>query len=126
MPHNGYMNTTYKLFFKSALTEVWEQDAAYDAEVSDYYANGDGRRREDGGKGYTFPHCPHGMSRWTDYDNICGPCEDGLTVIQRAQSLARNRYREFRTRLDWVRTMPANLPDDLRRSLVDWVCESEV
>lgn len=29
--------------------------------------------------GYRPHFCEHGSSDWTDYDNICGPCEDGLT-----------------------------------------------
>lgn len=29
-------------------------------------------------QGYAPSACVHGTSRWTDYDNICGPCEDGL------------------------------------------------
>lgn len=27
------------------------------------------------------PHyCEHGTDKWTDYDNICGPCENGETL----------------------------------------------
>lgn len=29
--------------------------------------------------GYRPSHCFHGINLWTDYDPICGPCEDGLT-----------------------------------------------
>lgn len=28
-------------------------------------------------KGYSVSHCIHGTSLWTDYDPMCGPCEDG-------------------------------------------------
>lgn len=32
---------------------------------------------EDAAKeGYRPHHCFHGTNLWTDYDNICGPCED--------------------------------------------------
>lgn len=31
-------------------------------------------------QGYRPHYCEHGTSNWTDYDNICGPCEDGWTV----------------------------------------------
>lgn len=27
--------------------------------------------------GYRPAHCFHGVSLWTDYDPMCGPCEDG-------------------------------------------------
>lgn len=65
-------------------------------------------------EGYRPPHCFHGTNLWTDYDNICGPCEDGLydprwhstdseefnsTVEDWAEQIARqNRY-------DFVLTM---------------------
>lgn len=29
-------------------------------------------------QGYRPSACVHGTNNWTDYDNICGPCEDGL------------------------------------------------
>ena len=65
-----------------------KREADYAAEVDAWYRSGDGRapnwrtepdgrRWNAGGRGYTFPTCIHGTSRWTDYDNICGPCEDG-------------------------------------------------
>lgn len=28
-------------------------------------------------QGYRNHYCVHGTNQWTDYDNICGPCEDG-------------------------------------------------
>lgn len=30
--------------------------------------------------GYRPHHCEHGTNQWTDYDNICGPCEDGRSM----------------------------------------------
>jgi len=30
--------------------------------------------------GYRPHYCEHGTNMWTDYDNICGPCEDGLSM----------------------------------------------
>jgi hypothetical protein len=35
---------------------------------------------EDRRNGYRPHYCLHGKSNWTDYDNICGGCEDGDTV----------------------------------------------
>lgn len=34
----------------------------------------------DRASGYRAQYCEHGMSQWTDYDNICGYCEDGVTM----------------------------------------------
>lgn len=31
-------------------------------------------------KGFRAQHCEHGMNQWTDYDPICGPCEDGWSM----------------------------------------------
>lgn len=30
--------------------------------------------------GYRPHYCEHGTNLWTDYDNICGGCEDGMTM----------------------------------------------
>jgi hypothetical protein len=30
--------------------------------------------------GYRPHYCEHGTNQWTDYDNICGPCEDGQSM----------------------------------------------
>lgn len=30
--------------------------------------------------GYRPHYCEHGTNTWTDYDNICGGCEDGRTM----------------------------------------------
>jgi hypothetical protein len=52
-------------------------------------------------EGYRAPHCEHGMNLWTDYDPICGPCEDGMTmrdgVERRTYALdqAKRRMEEF-------------------------------
>src|SRR4051812_25868549 len=89
-----------KLTRRIALAELKElkaREAEYRQERADWYRNGDGRsprwitknypdgrtrRVNMGGKGYSFPYCEHGSSLWTDYDNICGGCEDGYSVYQ--------------------------------------------
>lgn len=30
--------------------------------------------------GFRPHYCEHGTNNWTDYDNICGGCEDGRTM----------------------------------------------
>lgn len=52
------------------------------------------------GHGHRPRYCEHGADQWTDYDNICGGCEDGVTMrdgVQRRQrALAEARYRVAR------------------------------
>jgi hypothetical protein len=115
--------------------------ADYAADVDAWYTTGEGQnpnwveewdedlqdviRYNAGGKGYTFPHCIHGASRWTDYDNICGGCEDGYltsgSVARFALDDAIGDVVTFRDRLDWYMTgqrLGAELPD------IAWVCET--
>lgn len=42
--------------------------------VADWNEMADQCQRE----GYAPRYCIHGTDRWTDYDNICGGCEDGI------------------------------------------------
>jgi len=48
--------------------------------------------------GYRPHYCEHGTNMWTDYDNICGPCEDGLTmrdgVFRREYAIAEAKHKE--------------------------------
>lgn len=44
---------------------------------------------EDHKRGYRAHYCEHGTNNWTDYDNICGPCEDGLFM---SDPITRRRY----------------------------------
>lgn len=155
----------YRLFFKAALATVRARHAAYEAEVKDWYENGDGRPSEYvtevecancgeylgttdepvevevwrkpcpdsdeghepgfrrvniGGRGYTFPTCIHGVSRWVDYDCACGWCEDSSTVMDEARVLGREQYLRFNDRWDWVSSAPGDLAYDTRRELLDW------
>jgi len=130
--------SNYRKFYARALREAIASDEAYEADVRDWYENGNGRspswvdeydangdlyRHNVGGLGYTFPYCKHGMSLWTDYDNICGGCEDGASAIQRAQSVARDAFRTFGTRLDWFQSAPKDLPQSQRDALLTWIFE---
>lgn len=63
--------------------EQREQDVAYDSK-----------------RGYRPEFCIHGTYQWTDYDNICGGCEDGVTLRQMVVEGALRDVREFRRRLD--------------------------
>lgn len=51
-------------------------NARYKAEYAEYLAECEQHRAE----GHRPKFCEHGTSLWTDYDNICGPCEDGISM----------------------------------------------
>lgn len=114
----------YRHFYKAAIRQIeaWEQ--AYDAEVAAWYETGDGRPTSEGGRGHTFPHCIHGSSRWTDYDNICGGCEDSATKLQSAQEIAREGFLRFNDRFEWLQSAPGDLPHDIRRTITDWAFQA--
>lgn len=126
----------YRLFFRAALQRALKARADYAADVRDWYENGDGRPAKwvevwtetdtgpwpeqvnEGGKGHTYPSCPHGMSYWTDYDNICGGCEDGQTAIQEAIVAAREAFLRFNKAWEWMQSAPAGIPQDVRDAIM--------
>lgn len=74
---------------------LWAAHMDYENDVDEWYRSGEGKT-----KGYAYPACEHGTSRWTDYDNICGPCEDGIYlsngVVRRQFALAEAKMRNER------------------------------
>lgn len=134
--------TTNRAVLRQALRYVKalkRREAEYAAEVDAWYRSGPGRpskwitevspdgepyRVNVGGNGYRFPSCPHGMSLWTDYDNICGYCEDPISVYAQALSYAHSDIATVEKRQAYVLgDCFGELPDDLRRSLLDWAME---
>jgi len=115
--------------YKASEVEYWEDvDAWYrsgEGRSPKWVTDSDGRRYNMGGRGYSYPSCIHGSSRWTDYDNICGPCEDGYSVYQRALWEARGKAAEHRRRVDWLITAPDSLKrrTDEFLKLVEWASE---
>lgn len=122
----------YRLFFKAALRAVRKREADYDAEVRDWYENGDGAapdwrtssddeghtwRWNAGGQGYTFPYCIHGVSRWVDYDCACGWCEDSSTTVDLARVEARTNFLRFVEHWEWTMAAPNTISDEVRREL---------
>lgn len=101
----------YRLFFKGWLRKVRQHRADYEQEVRDWYEEN---------PGYQFPHCIHGSSLVTDYDNICGGCEDSATVVDEARGYAREGYLRFIDRLNWVLEAPGDLNYETREGLVTW------
>lgn len=127
--------SVYRLFFKAALREVRANHEAYEAEVRDWYENGEGaapdwRTEHDdeghtwrwnaGGLGHTFPYCIHGSSLQTDYDNICGWCEDSSSITDEARLRAREQYLRFNDRWDWATSAPGDLGHEERNRLLEW------
>ncbi|QOI67628.1 hypothetical protein SEA_BEUFFERT_261 [Streptomyces phage Beuffert] len=118
------------------LRALKKREAEYRAEREEWYRAGDGRPRKMyqgpdddrpynyGGKGYAFPYaCVHGSSAWTDYDNICGPCEDGYSVYQLAIWEAQERVHKTQKRLDWLLSAPPEFKrefDEMFSELLDW------
>ena len=118
------------------LRDLKAREREYQEEVEEWYRSGDGRSprywtdpetgrtHNMGGKGYSFPYCEHGTSRWTDYDNICGGCEgDYGTVYQRALWEAQSRVKDSQERSDWLLAAPKSFTWDMKRDLIDWACE---
>lgn len=101
----------------------WVDMPGWDADGNVFY-----RPVNLGGRGYRFPECPHGASLWTDYDNICGGCEDGYDPADRRACLDRAwaDYREAQARIEYVTGLARfgnRLPADLRDRLVEWAIE---
>lgn len=113
----------YREFFARHLAAVRAEHAAYEAEVDEWYFTGDGRPTSEGGRGHAFPYCIHGASLWVSHDIPCGWCEMGLTEIQVAQGRARAHFERFNDRIDWVLSMPDDLPRELRTQLSAWAGE---
>jgi hypothetical protein len=59
-------------------------------------------------RGHRAHYCEHGTNQWTDYDNICGPCEDGHSLrdpmVRRRVALdqARERHRKAKAMIRWA------------------------
>lgn len=109
------------------LDRMLAQVADYEAEVEEWYTYGDGRPTAEGGRGYTFPHCVHGMSRWTDYDNICWGCEEGAlssweSMARDAIAMAQYDQRETKRRVNLMLPLLRDntVTPELRSALLDW------
>lgn len=130
------MQTIEKVYAKTwqelALHMVRQSKARYDAyeeDVRDWYEHGDGRSSDRGGRGYTYPYCMHGVSRWVDYDCACGACEDGdgywdyLRELHLAKHMAKQAFKVMDERVQlYVKASNMGMPlsDDWRK-MNDWV-----
>lgn len=123
--------TTHKIA-RNVLDQMLAQVKQYEDAVNEWYTNGDGRPVADGGLGYVYPSCIHGMSLWTNYDNICGGCEDG--GLSTWEAMAREAIWEAKRRqrvsvdrrkaiLDNGLITRHDLPAELRNALLGWMVE---
>ena len=111
------------LDYLHAIKSRWN---AYQEEVDAWYRHGEGKT-----EGYRFPYCFHGTSQWTDWDNICGGCEDSfngynpMAFYRWALDKAHQDYHEHKRRSEWLCNAPADLygNQDLYRSIIDWCME---
>jgi len=116
----------YLMVAKGVLKRLKAAESAYREEVAEWYRVGEGRPAQwhdgvnYGGQGYTFPYCIHGTSRWTDYDNICGGCEDPesiyRTALNEAWELVVNTIRQNEL-VKWCRNN--NLPEKAINEIAD-------
>lgn len=90
--------------------------AKYELDCADYAKDG-----------YRPARCFHGTNLWTDYDPICGPCEDGYGWFDRnlfrelAISQAKQAFEEFNERLDFYqKASTLHAPLD-QGKIIQWV-----
>lgn len=98
------------------------------AEVRNMYAEHDEYKRECYKEGFRPQYCVHGTNQWTDYDNICGGCEDGRgyfdyeTEALDAIAYAKAQHAKMEVRLNAVVALAA-LGAPVSAELSAWVAE---
>lgn len=71
----------------------WAMKAEAAKREEEYYAECEEWAEE----GYRPHYCIHGTNLWTDYDPICGPCEDGEPLWDDARDWADAKWRAEET-----------------------------
>jgi hypothetical protein len=79
--------------------------------------------------GYRPHYCRHGVNLWTDYDPMCGACEDGRgywdypTECQDALDTAKRAIAECDRRQELTRpvTRDPKLPGTIAADLLTWI-----
>lgn len=82
-------------------------------------------------QGYRPERCIHGRYQWTDYDPICGGCEDGVLASydlhQQALEAGKADAAEFERRIDLVNALTArghsSPPEEVLVQLRTWAVE---
>jgi hypothetical protein len=95
-----------------------KQWASYEVECEEYSK-----------QGYRPYACFHGTRLWTDYDPMCGMCEDGygwfdpMLYRQLAISQAKQAFKEFNERLEiYTKATTAHAPLD-HGKMITWVSD---
>lgn len=137
-PQRQRVNKLAVQIAREHLRTLKKRHADYDQEVDEWYRSGDGRspkwhtfvegdnvwQENVGGRGYRFPECIHGRSYWTDYDNICGPCEDGLTVYEEALYAGHRDAATYLDRMSVVQyASDQGVPEHIRDELTTWALD---
>ena len=83
---------------------------------------------QDRAEGHRQHYCIHGTNQWTDYDNICGGCEDGLTVWDMAEHAAWERHSRYLRVLDQMSTLSRahereRVPTYVTDAYIQWLTE---
>lgn len=94
---------------------IKRRNAEYLEECESYYR-----------RGFTPEFCIHGKYLWTDYDAICGWCEDGEeSTYKYALRLAKRDFADFHNRIDWLNKRPDRfdqpMPNELFNQIMAWV-----
>lgn len=99
------------------LTSYRNRFAEYEEECNEYAK-----------QGYRPHYCIHGTNQWTDYDNICGGCEDGEnywhydTFGRMAIDEAKRAMEQMMERIDlYVKLDKERAP--IHADLMAWVSE---
>lgn len=79
-----------------------EMRGSYESDCASYSA-----------QGYRAHYCIHGTDLWTDYDNICGGCEAGVTMLNMAVHSAYGLVMEGRRRIELVCSLMGMMQSDL-------------
>lgn len=83
---------------------------------------------QDRAEGHRPHYCIHGTNQWTDYDNICGGCEDSLTVWDMAERAAWARHTEYLHVLDLMQALMRShdhepVPTYVTDAYVQWLTD---
>lgn len=98
------------------------------AEVRNMYAEHDEHKRECYRQGFRPHYCAHGVNQWTDYDAMCGECEDGRSYFDYetealdAIAYAKAQHTKMEVRADLVVKLAA-MGAPVSSELAAWVAE---
>lgn len=97
------------------------------------YENYEEAALDEAKRGYSMHYCIHGTNLWTDYDNICGGCENGESYFDYMREL---RYAKDRVDSTWEKCQKRRVnlvpiisdgaDGELINKLLEWATEPMV